>query len=221
MSVGHYRVQLRRNNQVWAGEFGVPWGGVHVLRRDELALQPLHVALRKGNALNPQVWELSAGAVIGKMALSTHNALKGGTVALARHLGGPWLLRAHLEVATANGGNALWRYSNNQFGGGLSVGYAVDLYPLVFRTWLGVNYLVARQGVVRRVSSPDPSLSSANQSGSTDAFGPGVQLEFHLPIQGRWFLGLSPELRALVLHEDEARVLRGQYTLTIFGGYNL
>lgn len=178
LPAGRFRVQLRKEGKVYAGEVALDWGGQAVVSMSSLEEQPLLAAMEKGIGLNPRSWIINAAPVVG-LPLALGGGVFAGARIGAEHwpLDMPLFFAADIVVGTSNAQDQQFRYRHNE--GRLSVGIGYALYWGPVRVTGSLNL-----GVTLVHESEEPIGFDEFAAGWTAGPTLGLELGVRVPVYG-------------------------------------
>lgn len=182
---GRYRVQLRRDGRIYAGEVALDWGGRREVTAGMLREQPLVAALEKGSDLDPAPWSVGLLGTGGSASALGSALAMGGAAQLERRLSAlPLLGVVTLELSRAFERNEAWRYTHLETRLGIGVGYPYFLGSLELRAALTLGpvmiYELARRTEARRMEAM--GITGVTASSATVGLFVAPTLEVRVPL---------------------------------------
>lgn len=191
---GRYRVQVRRQDKIFAAEVSLQWGGEKTLHEPMLKRQSLVAALRKGTQLDPSPWELSIGATGGMPVVLGTGLAAGSRLSLSHHSDElPFDLGGELQFTHAAAGNEAWNYRHFNLRIGLGAAYHRYVGLARFSVALTAGALVLHERAQRSEEERVDMLGGVSARSNSLAVGAYIspELRMQVPLTGAWFGSLG------------------------------
>ncbi len=202
---GRYRIQLRHEGRIYAGEVALEWGGLVKISEDMLAQQPITVAMIKGRSLNPSSWAFGSAGRVGTPSVLQSGFAYGGMLNVEHSFSdAPLLLLAHLSVTQTDSDGDYWHTRHLETRLGLGLGYALFLGParLTFSVSMGGLYIDENR---RRLDEERiQNIFDVDTRAYSETLGPFLSpgLSLRLPLYDSWALSLGVEIQAALVYFD-------------------
>ena len=183
---GRYRIQVKNNKQVFAGEVSLDWGGEAYVSKESLTKQPLKLAMLKGSSLNPDKSVVLIHSNAGLPLVLYKNLYMGAGIGYEYTLNNNNLfLSFPIRLNYSKGKNHYWsfRHFENQIGTGIGYKYDLGLFQTSVKFHLGM-YSVIENIIHNDADRIKTFIKNGKTESNNYSIGPWInsELEARIPL---------------------------------------